>query len=134
MRLEAAGGVVPAAAAAAIAAAPAAPAAAGGSSASVDAFGELIEAKVNKLVSVAAAIGDADLQKTTGFLKTAFDEEAKVSSRSCTDPPPPSTLADVSMHARVRVVCVCVCVFLPKRLSPAWRAARSQTCRPFSPC
>jgi len=89
VRLEAAGVVVPATAAAAIAAAPAAPAApaaAGGSSASVDAFGELIEAKVNKLVSVAAAIGDADLQKTTGFLKTAFDEEAKVSSRSCTAP------------------------------------------------
>ena len=64
--------------------------------------------KVNKLVSVAAAIGDADLQKTTGFLKTAFDEEAKVSSRSCRPPPSPSL---TSQCARV---CVCVCVSAQK--------------------
>ncbi|QDZ24617.1 adenylate cyclase-associated protein [Chloropicon primus] len=50
--------------------------AAGG--ASVEGFQALIDTKVNKLVSTASAIGEADLVKTTGFLKTAFDEEAKI--------------------------------------------------------
>ena len=76
-RLEGAGVAIPAAAAGGAPAAPQAPQG-GATSPSVEAFQSLVDEKVSKLVATAAAIGEADLVKTTGFLKAAFDEEAKV--------------------------------------------------------
>ncbi len=78
-RLEGTGGGS-AAPAAAAAAAPAATggAGAGVSSASVDGFKALVDGHVAKLVSTAAAIGDADVVKTTGFLSEAFNQEAQL--------------------------------------------------------
>eukprot|EP00213_Chloropicon_mariensis_P002918 CAMPEP_0197477760 /NCGR_PEP_ID=MMETSP1309-20131121/20464_1 /TAXON_ID=464262 /ORGANISM="Genus nov. species nov., Strain RCC998" /LENGTH=478 /DNA_ID=CAMNT_0043018883 /DNA_START=95 /DNA_END=1531 /DNA_ORIENTATION=- len=60
----------------------------GSASASVEAFNAIVSEKVGKLVKLAEAIGDGDLIKTTGFLKAAFDEEAKIVSAiaSCKKP------------------------------------------------
>lgn len=78
-RLEGAGvSVAPASVGGGSSAQPAPAQAPGASSASVEAFAALVDGSVAKLVTTAAAIGDADLVKTTGFLKSAFDEEAKI--------------------------------------------------------